>query len=250
MTFGETPRHRPGPVSATASDRTLPRLALAAGPLGVVIYFVATALHPGDQPANLQASLPQYAADDYWLPVHLAQFAGILLSGGVLVALACWLIEAGGWAAALARLGLVTAVVSLAVYAVNQAIDGVGIKFVADSYRGASPADKPSALRLADAIRHLELGTSSLFELGLGMTLLLLGLATCWTAACPTWLGGLAVGAGIGWTVLGLLLASRGFNVSVSTPAMAVTYLTGLWILAQAVLLWRWTGRQPARHIP
>ena len=53
----------------------------------------------------------------------------------------------------------------------------------------------------------------------------------------PIWLGGLAIGAGIGWTVLGLLLASRGFSVSVTPPTMAVTNLTGLWIVAQAVLL-------------
>lgn len=118
-------------VSAIASAASLPRLAAAVGPLGVVIYFVATALHPGHEPGNLQAVLPQYAADHYWLAIHLAQFAGILLSGVLLVA-----------------------------------------------------------------------------------------------------------------------LASRGFTVAVSTPAMALSYLTGLWILAQAVLLWRWTGRQPARDTP
>jgi hypothetical protein len=246
MSFADASRHR-ARVGVVGSGVALGRVAVVAGPVGAGIFVVATGLHPGHDPGDLAVTLPEYAADHYWLAVHLAQLAGVLLLGVVLIALACWLVEAGGWAAALARLGLVTTVASLAVYTVNQAIDGVGIKFVADSYRDAAPADKPGALRLADAIRHLELGTSSLFELMLGLTLVLLGLATCCTPGCPIWLGGLAIGAGIGWTVLGLLLASRGFSVSVTPPAMAVTYLTGLWIAAQAVLLWRWTGRQPAR---
>src|SRR5262245_25372147 len=193
MTFADAPGDRAGAVSATAgSVPVLPRLAFVAGPLGLVLYFIATALHPGHHPGDLEVTLPEYAADHYWLAVHFAQLAGVLLLGVVLLALAYRLIEAGGWPSALARCGLLTTAVSLAVYAVNQAVDGVGIKFVADSYRGASPADKPDALRLADAVRHLELGTSSLFELLLGTTLVLLGLATALDAAAPTWLGGLA----------------------------------------------------------
>ena len=156
----------------------------------MVTHFVATTFHPGHDPGNLRAVLPQYAADNQWLAVHLAQFAGLSLSAVALVALARRLIGAGGRGGALARLGLLTVVVTVAVYAVNQAIDGVGAKFAADSYVAAAPADKPSALLVADAIRHLELGTASFFELTL------------------------------------------------------VTYLTGLWILALALALWRSTTRQ------
>lgn len=248
MTFADTPRGV-GRVDGLASDSTLLRLAAAAGPLGVVTYFVATAFHPGHDPGNLKAVMPEYAADANWLAVHLAQFAGIALSAVALVTLASSLTRGRGRSAALARLGFVAAVVALAVYAVNQAVDGVGVKFVADSYVGASPADKPGALLVADAIRHLEIGTTSFFELDLGVTLVLLGLAISWSATYPTWLGCVAIADGIGWIAVALLLASRGFDVSVSALAMAVTYVVGLWIVALAILLWR-SARRPAADQP
>lgn len=242
MTFADPPRPSVAGVDASASDGTLPRLGAVVGPLGVVSYFVATAFHPGHDPGNLEAVLPEYAADAQWLAVHLAQFAGIALAAVALIALASSLMHGRGRGAALARLGLLAAVVALAVYAVNQAVDGVGIKFVADSYVGASPTARPGALLVADAIRHLEVGTTTFFELNLGVTLVLLGLAIGWSQTYPTWLGWVAIADGIGWIAVALLLGARGFDVSVSPLAMAVTYVVGLWIVALAVLLWRSAG--------
>ena len=250
MTFSDTPRTGVGQVDASTSASTLPRLGAAAGSLGVVTFFVATAFHPGHDPGNLQAVMPEYAADPNWLTVHLAQFAGIALSAVALIALAWSLGRGRGKSAALAHLGLVATVVALAVYAVNQAVDGVGIKFVADSWVGASPAERPGALLVADAIRHLEIGTTSLFELNLGIALILLGLALGWSAAYPTWLGVVAIVDGVGGITVALLLASRGFDVSTSGLAMAVTYVVGLWILTLAVVLWRQSRRPEATGQP
>jgi hypothetical protein len=48
----------------------------------------------------------------------------------------------------------------------------------------------------------------------------------------------------IGWVAVAVLVASRGFEVSVSALAMGLNYLLGLWVLALAVQLWR-RARQP-----
>jgi sirohydrochlorin ferrochelatase len=52
------------------------------------VYFVASALHGGEQADDLPAVLPQYAANELWLVSHTGQLLGMLL----LLA---------GWAAAL-----------------------------------------------------------------------------------------------------------------------------------------------------
>jgi hypothetical protein len=71
----------------------------------------------------------------------------------------------------------VTAVVATALYAVNQAVDGIAIKFVADEWVSAPAAENADALRVAEAVRHIEIGLSSFAELTLGAALLLYGLA-------------------------------------------------------------------------
>jgi hypothetical protein len=228
-------KHRPG----QRGDGTLLRLAAVAAPLGIVVQFVATAFHGGHDPGDLPAVLPDYADNAGWLAVHLAQFAGVALATTAFVALARVLAEDRRQSAALARLGFVAAVVALAVYAANQAVDGVAIKFVADTYVNAAPAERDDALLVAEAIRHVELGLTSLFELNLGTALVLFGLAMTWSATHPTWLGLVAVADGLGWVVVAVMLASRGFEVSTSAPAVFVVYALGLWIIALAVLLWR-----------
>ena len=229
-----------------APDSTLLRLGATGAVLGIVLFFVATALHPGHNPANLQATLPEYAASSGWLAVHVGQFAGIALAMGGLVALSRSLVPDRPLSAALARLGLVAALVAVAVYAVNQAVDGVAIKSVADAYTAAAPADKTTALLVAQAVRHVELGLTSFFELNLGVALVLFGLAVGRSTAYPAWLGWVATVDGIGWVAVAVLLASRGFGVSLSALAMTVTYLLALWLVALAVLLWRRATRPGA----
>jgi hypothetical protein len=230
---------------------TLLRPGAAAGVLGVAVFFVATALHGGHDPGDLQAVLPEYAAKRGWLAVHLGQFAGVALMTGALVVLAHSLLADRPASAALARLGAGAAAVALAVYAATQAVDGVAIRFVADAWVDAAAPDKPGALLVAQAVRHVELGLTSLFELTLGVALVLLGLAVAGSGSAsrspgrtwPAWLGWAAVALGVGWAAVAVALAAGGFDVAVSVPAMVVTYLLGLWVLAVAAVLWRRAGR-------
>jgi len=98
--------------------------------LGLVLSVVAGAFHGGGgQPNDLQATLPHYAVNNYWELVHLGQFVADVLILVAFVAVYRSLTE--GISATLARLGIIVAVVAEAIYGVNQAVDGIAIKFVA-----------------------------------------------------------------------------------------------------------------------
>ncbi len=222
-------------------ERTLLRIGAVSATLGVITLFVADAFHGGHNPADLEATLPEYASNANWEAVHIGQFLGYVLVFGALVALYRSMAEGRG--AALARLGYVTAVVATTIYAVNQAVDGIAVKFVADEWVSAPAEEKADAFRVAEAVRHIEIGLSSFAELTLGAALLLYGLAIALSGAYPGWLGWAAVAVGIGWMVLGLLVAHNGFTQV--TLTMLVSALLGLWLLVLAVYLWRKAGKTP-----
>ena len=222
-------------------ERTLLRIGAVSATLGVITLFVADAFHGGHNPDDLEAVLPEYAANANWEVVHTGQFLGYALVLVGLVALHRSIAEGRG--AALARLGYVTAVVATTIYAVNQAVDGIAVKFVADEWVSAPAEEKADAFRVAEAVRHIEIGLSSFAELTLGAALLLYGLAIALSGAYPGWLGWAAVAVGIGWMVLGLLVAHNGFTQV--TLTMLVSALLGLWLLVLAVYLWRKAGKTP-----
>ena len=224
-------------------ERTLLRIGAVSAIVGVVTLFVAGHFHGGHDPANLGTVLPEYAANANWEVVHIGQFLGFALVLVVLVALQHSIAEGRG--AALARLGYVTAAVATALYAVNQAVDGVAVKFVADEWVSAPAAEKADALRVAEAVRHIEIGLSSFVELMLGAALLLYGLAIAFSDVYPKWLGWAAAAVGVGWIVLGLLVAHNGFTQVPLT--MLVSALLSLWVVVLAVFLWRKAGTKLIR---
>ena len=222
-------------------ERTLLRIGAVSATLGVITLFIADAFHGGHDPSDLEAVLPEYAANANWEVVHIGQFLGYALVLISLVALHRSIAEGHG--AALARLGYVIAVVATAIYAVNQAVDGVAVKFVADEWVSAPAAEKAGALRVAEAVRHVEIGLSSFAELAFGAALLLYGEAIALSGAYPAWLGWTAVTVGIGWIVLGVLVAHNGFTQAALT--MLVSALLALWVVVLAVFLWRKASTTP-----
>jgi hypothetical protein len=137
----------------------------------------------------------------------------------------------------------VVVLLATAVYAVNQAVDGVAIKFVADEWVSASAAEQANTFRIAQAVRHIEIGLSSYAELIMGAALFLYGLAIALSDVYPKLLGWAAVVVGIGWVVLGLLVAHSGFTQVDLTMLLSV--LLALWLLVLAVFLWRKAGKTP-----
>jgi hypothetical protein len=227
-------------------ERTLLRIGAVSTVLGIITLFVAEAFHSGHNPADLEATLPEYAANTNWEVVHIGQFLGYALVLVGLVALYRSIMEGRG--AALARLGYVSAVVATAIYAVNQAVDGVAIKFVADEWVSAPAAEKADAFRVAEAVRHIEIGLTSFAELTLGTALLLYGLTIALSEIYPKWLGWAAVAVGLGWIALGLLVAYNGFTQA--DLGLLASTLMALWLLVLTVFLWRKAGRTPNSQEP
>ena len=140
-------------------ERSLLRIGAVSVILGVTFFSVSGAFHGGHQPDDLVATLPQYATNANWIVVHLGQFLGLFMVVGGLVGLYRSITLGPG--AALAQLGFVAAVVAISVYAANQAVDGIDIKFVAKEWVDAPAAEKEVAFRVAEAVRHIEIGLTS-----------------------------------------------------------------------------------------
>ena len=243
------------PHQEMPADAALFRMGAISMVLGLLLGIGVSPFHGGTPPEDLQAVLPQIAANDYWVVVHLAQFVGDVLMLFGFVALYRSIIEGAstGASAALARMGIVVAVVAEGVYAVNQAVDGIANKFVAQEWVSAAPAEKADAFRLADAVRHIEIGTSSLWALSWGITLLLFGLALALGRAYPRFLGWIAIAVGASQVVSALSSAYNGFPGPFSEgPLILVFMATSLIALPLTLLiaffLWR-KARGPGHRV-
>ncbi len=218
-------------------ERPLNRIGAVAIILGVIIFGVSGAFHGGHQPHDLVVTLPQYATNANWTVVHLGQFLGRLLVVGGLVGLYRSITLGPG--AALAQLGFVAAVVAISVYAANQAVDGIAIKFVAEEWVNAPAAEKDVAFRVAEAVRHIEIGLTSLTVLIMGVAFILYGAAIELSRVYPRWLGWLTVVGGVLWVVVSIFYAYTGFSPLAITINQVAGYVLLVWALALAVLMWR-----------
>ena len=137
------------PEARESSERLGLRIGAVSSVVGVAVLFVAEAFHGGHDPGNLSATLPVYAANRIWELVHIAQFVGYLLL--LLGLLAVYRSMHDGRSGTIARIGFVTAVVATAIFGVNQAVDGVAVKFVADQRVSAPTPQKAETFRIANA---------------------------------------------------------------------------------------------------
>lgn len=202
--------------------------------LSIPILVTSALFHGGHDPDNLQAVLPEYAANRNWKAVHLGQFVGFLMMIGSIVVLLDYIRLKSGTVFAL--LGLITASVAASSYAANHAVDGVAIKYVADMYVSALPADKAIAFRFAETIRYIEQGLSSLVALNLGFTLLLCGGAVILTDIFTKLLGWTALVIGCCYIVSGLFLNYLGFSQHIFS--FWIGNLLLIWLLFMAASLW------------
>ena len=237
------------------SDRALLRMGAVSIVLGTLISNVAGFFHGGGaQPDDLAATLPAYAANANWELVHLAQFVGdaLLLVGFLALYRSIIAVAGTGASAALARMGFVIAVVAEGVYAINQAVDGIAIKFVAQEWVSAAPDEKVVAFRVADAVRHIEIGTSSFWMLTSGLALLFFGLAISSSRAYPRLLGwaALAIGAGLFANALNVAYDGFAFDSPLGMVGLAAAALLTLWILTLAFFMWRKAGGSGRRVRP
>jgi hypothetical protein len=206
------------------------------------LLFAGTYLHPlKADPNEAVAAFTEYAADRLWVASHLLQLVGFGLAVAALLVLAQALESAGGTGCS--RVAAGGAIVSLAVAAVLQAVDGIALKVAVDAWAAAPAAQKDVAFHTAFAIRQVEIGLASVLSLLFGVTATLYGVALVLEDTYPKWLGGLAIVGGVPTTVGGLVIAYTGFSRLAMSVHMLATSLLLLWMLMLGVFMWRRTSR-------
>ena len=213
-------------------DGTALRLSVVLLVVGFIFYVVVGLLHAGGPANNHPVVFAIYASSASWTAVHLGQFVGMaVIIAGLVVLYFALDLRAGG-AAWVARLGAVSAAITLGLYAVLQAVDGVALKQAVDAWVRAPEAEKAPSFASAETIRWLEWGARSYQSFMLGLTLILLGSAVALSARLPRAIGYLMGLSGVGYIVQGWVLGSEGFS---GTDEFAIL---GGYVLILAWIIW------------
>jgi len=205
---------------------------------GSIMLFIGTYLHPmSADPNQAVAAFTEYAADRLWVASHLTQLAGMALMVSALVLLAQQVTTENtrGWA----RLAVGGAIVSLTVATTLQAVDGVALKVMVDTWAAAPAAQKEEAFYAAFAVRQIEVGLASMLSLSLGLTAIVYGGILLVCDASPKWVAGLAIVGGVPTIVAGIVIAYSGFSELSMTINMPASSLLLIWMLILGVYMWR-----------
>lgn len=227
-------------------DRTSLRLSATLLLAGQLLYIVVTQFHVGGDANDHSAIFAEYAGSGIWKGVHVVQFASaaILLAG--LFALFFALDVQAGRARWAGRFGAASAVVALALYAVLQAVDGVGNKQVDDAWVSAPGAEKAARFASAEAMRWLEWGVRSYLDFALGLALLLFAAAVVWAAGVPRPIAYLMGLSGLTYLVQGWVVGSEGFSGTHSTLIVLAWVLSVAWMIWLVVVAWRMQDSEPS----
>ena len=205
---------------------------------GALLVFLGTFLHPsGADPNDAAAAFREYAADKLWIASHLTQFFGIASITLGLLALYRSLSATG--ASAVAGVAVFGAGTSLALVAALQAVDGIALKVMVDSWVAAPPEDQAALFQATFAVRQIELGLASFVGVVFGLTVTLYGVGLTQSSAYPNWLGWLAVVAGAGVGAAGIVAAYTGFSDLFMIINMLASALLFIWVVVVGALMWR-----------
>lgn len=214
----------------TFASRAL-SLAAAAAVIGPLLYVMVTLLHPPGVASDHPATFRQYAMDQNWVAIHLAQLACLVAGLGGLAGIALsmlWLQERGRLLA-LVAVGLAAASIPTAV--ALQAVDGIALKRAVDAWVAEGGQVGSAGFAAARAVRWVEEGLNAALGLTLGLAAVLAGAAMARGPVYPRLLGWVGVVIGVGVLVGAVLVAETGFS-----PAAQV------WVLARNPALWLWTA--------
>jgi hypothetical protein len=235
------------PPVGRSTRRTSLRLPAALLLVGQLLYIGVTQLHPGGDANNHHVVFGEYAGSGTWKLVHLGQFAGmaILLAG--LVALFFAVDAPAGSARWTARLGAASAVASLALYGVLQAVDGVALKQAVNAYASAPDAEKATRFASAETIRWLEWGVRSYQNVVLGLALLLFAVAVARTRWIPLPIALLMGLSGLTYLLQGWVVSSEGFSSPESLAIVLAFVLDLAWMIWLVVAAWGPGSQAPTR---
>jgi hypothetical protein len=179
------------------------------------------------------AAFSEYARSEYWVAIHLMQLLGVVLITASLVLLSRKM--ADGPAAEWATLGAAGAIASLSVASVLQAVDGVALKVMVDTW-AATP--QPTSFSAAFGVRQIEVGLASIGSLMFGLTAAIYGIAILIDGRFPKWLGAVAIIGGIPTAIAGVVIARTGFSSTAMVVNMPSNALLILWMIALGVYGW------------
>lgn len=204
--------------------------------IGLFVFEGVSLLHAAGANDHV-AAFTNYAGSSDWAAVHLGEFIGtaVLLVG--LLVLFFALNVSKGTPRWLGFFGAVAAGVALALYAARMAVDGVALKQAVDAWASAPAAEQATRLASAEAIRWLEWGANSYWNITQGLALLLFALVIVWTARVPRPIGYLMGVSGLAWLVVSWVFGTQGFAPSGEVPSDLAQFflLVGsIWLLIVA----------------
>jgi hypothetical protein len=205
---------------------------------GSVLLFVGTYLHPlGADPNDAVAAFTEYAADRLWVTSHLTQLVGVALMVMALLFLTQQLEERPGrtWA----RIAAGGAIAGLAVVAALQAVDGIALKVMVDTWDAALSEQKDAVFHAAFAVRQIEIGLASMLSLILGFTTSVYGMALLADRTYSKWVAGLAIIGGVPAMASGIVIAYTGFSGLAMTINMPASSVLLVWMFSLGIRMWR-----------
>ncbi len=221
-------------------DRKSLRLSATLLFVGLLLSIITSIPHPGrENPNNHTAAFAEYASSGNWTAIHLGEFAGMMVFiAGLLVLFFALNVSSGipGW---VARFAAVSAVVSLALYGVLQAVDGVALKQAVDAWVSAPSAEKAARFASAESIRWLEWGVNSYWEFMWGLSFVLFATVIVWTARIPRPIGYLMGLSGLALIARGWVIGSEGFSATGRVPNLLADISLLGWNIWLLIIAWR-----------
>ena len=223
------------PSDRDVSRRTLTArvlsLAAAAAVIGPLAYVAVTLLHPPGIANDHPATFRQYAMDQTWIAIHLAQLAALVagMVGTAGLGASMLRLQENGRLLALLAVGVAAASIPIAI--ALQSVDGIALKRAVDAWVAEGATVGSASFAAARAIRWIEEGLNAVLGLTLGFTVILAGVAMVRGTVYPRWMGWIGVAIGVGVLIGAIVVAETGFS-----PAAQV------WVLARNPALWIWTA--------
>jgi len=226
-----------------ASGQASVRLSATLLLVGQLLYIVITQFHADGVANDHPAVFTEYAGSGIWTAVHVGQFVAttILLAG--LFALFFVLDVDDGTAMWTGRFAAALTTVTLALYGLVMAVDGVALKQAVNAWVSAPDTEKAARFASAEAVRWIEWGTRSYENFALGVALLLFAAAVARTAWIPRAIAYLMGLSGLTYLFQGWVAGTDGF-----TRTHDVAIVTS-WVVNLAWMIWLVVIARRAHHL-
>lgn len=209
--------------------------------VGIVVAAAAGVLHPSHElPNDHVAAFTEYANSSAWTVIHLGQFVGMAMVIAAFLLLSPLIDTRASIVDWLNRLGVIAATAALVLYAVLQAVDGVGLKQAVDTWSIAPEQEKMARFAVAEGMRWAEWAVRSYFSFLFACALIFFGLVVALTRQLPRLVGALLIIAGAAYAAQGWVLGLEGFSDANSLPTLLgiiALVVAGVWMLVAALAL-------------